>query len=557
MRTALAHSAGRNRKLVNSSLVWALVGCLLLGMTIDRPASAFTPESPEVKRLLDKAVKYLETADDNRLGGKCLIGMVFVKMGKKDDHPKIKAAIDACKAICQGTAADIKEDVYSTGIATVFLCDVDASKYRPEIVKLMGSLELRQRAEGGWGYPLGGAHGDSGDTSMTQYAVLASWSCYRNDVGNISQDSVERVCNWLLRTQDPSGGFGYQGVDPGVGRFTRVNQHEVKNSLSAAGAGSLYICADLLKFKVLADAVEKSDEIPEVLELVEEGNAKVNKGPITEKVPSKVMMKGLSDTNAWFARNYKIDQGSWNLYHMYALERYMSFRELADNIKDEEPKWYNDGVRHLTKTQTERGTWEAQCGESVDTAFGALFLMRSTKKAIQKSLKKFGDGQLTGGRGLPTNAAEVAVKHGKIVNAASASAQLEDLVALLEEGEGSSFEYLTNNPEEFKLAEDETQRKEQVLRLRRLVAASAYESRLVAVRALGRSRDFESVPSLIYALTDPDARVVREADTSLRYIARRFGESKLPSKLSDDDKKALAAEWTKWYASVRPDADIK
>ena len=290
---------------------------------------------------------------------------------------------------------------------------------------------------------------------------------------------------------------------------------------------------------------------------MEDGHKQENQGPIAEKVPSKIMMKGLADANGWFARNYKIDQGSWNLYHMYALERYQSFRELAENIKDEEPKWYNDGVRHLTKTQSDRGTWEAQCGEAVDTAFGALFLMRSTKKAIQKSLKKFGDGQLTGGRGLPTNAADVTVKHGKIVNAASASAQIEDLVALLEEGEGSSFEYLSNNPEEFKLSEDPAVRKEQVLRLRRLVTASAYEARVVAVRALGRSRDFDSAPSLIFALSDPDPRVVREAETGLRFMARRIGSSKLPAKLNEDDKKSLTAEWTKWYASVRPEVDIK
>ncbi|HTN75132.1 MAG TPA: HEAT repeat domain-containing protein, partial [Pirellulaceae bacterium] len=244
------------------------------------------------------------------------------------------------------------------------------------------------------------------------------------------------------------------------------------------------------------------------------------------------------------------------LYHMYALERYQSFRELAENIKDDEPKWYDEGVRHLSRTQSPQGTWETQAGAAVDTAFGALFLMRSTKKSIQKSLKKFGDGQLSGGRGLPTNAAEVTVKQGKVVSAAAASAKIEDLVTMLEEGEGSKFEYLVNNPEEFKLSDDETLRRDQLLRLRRLVTASTFETRLVAVRGLSRARDFESVPSLIFALSDPDPRVVREAESGLRFIARKFGPSQLPLRFSEQDQQAVVRDWTKWYAAVKPDVEL-
>jgi hypothetical protein len=520
-----------------------------------RTCLALTPESPEVKAAIDKGVKFLETSDDQRLGGKCLIAMVFLKKGFKDDHPKVAAAVEACKATCQKVAAEIKEDVYSTGIAIIFLCECDASKYRPEIVKLMESLELRQRKEGAWGYPPGGAHPHSGDTSMTQYAVLATWSAYRNGI-EVSQESVERVCNWLLRTQDPSGAFGYQGVDPGEGNFTRVQQSEIRNSLCAAGAGSLYICADILRFKTIAVADDKAaSDLPPAFELVDDDKKKIDKGPVTERVPSKVMMRGLADANGWMARNYKIDQGGWNHYYLYALERYQSFRELADNIKEEEPKWYNDGARLLIKTQGETGFWNSNSGDAVDTSFSVLFLMRSTKKTIQKTLKRFGDGQLSGGRGLPTDASSVTVKQGKVVGSAIAG-QIDDLVAVLEEAEGASFEYVTNNIEELKLAEDEATRQQQVVRLRRLASAGPFESRLAAVKLLARSRDFDSVPVLIYALTDPDARIVRQADAGLRFMARRFGPSTLPDKLTEDHKKAAAESWSTWYTSIRPDAEV-
>jgi hypothetical protein len=190
----------------------------------------------------------------------------------------------------------------------------------------MQSIERRQKPGGGWGYPPGGAHGETGDTSMTQYAVLATWTSYKSGL-DPSKESIEAVCNWLLRTQDPSGAFGYQGRDPGEGKFVRLDQAEIRNSLCAAGSGSLYICADLLMFKAFADPTKQADaELPPALVLVEEGKEKIAKGPITDRVPANVMQRGLADANAWMTRNYKIDQGQWNLYHLYALERYQSFR---------------------------------------------------------------------------------------------------------------------------------------------------------------------------------------------------------------------------------------
>lgn len=532
-----------------------VLGVCLYGLAFVPAASAFNSESPEVKQLLQKAFAYLETADDHRLGGKCLIGMAFLKKGEKETHPKVAAAIEACQKAARSEVAEIKDDIYSTGIAVVFLCECDPSKYRPEIMRLLESLELRQREAGGWGYPPGTGHGETGDTSMTQYAVLATWSAYRNNI-EASQDSVERVTNWLLRTQDPSGGFGYQGKDPGDGKYVRVEQSPMRNSLSAAGAGSLYICADILRFKSIVDGAKQAEsDLPPALVLVQDDKVQGARGPITERVPKTVMMRGLQDANAWMARNYKIDQGQWNLYHLYALERYHSFRELAEGIKEDEPKWYNDGVRHLMKTQAENGTWDSNCGAPVDTAFGVLFLMRSTKKAIQKSIKRFGDGQLVGGRGLPSDASSVTVKHGKVVGAAIAG-QIDDLVAVLEDGKGSAFEYVTSNVEEVKLADDEATRKQQIVRLRRLVGSGPFEARLAAVKMLARTRDLESAPSLIYALTDPDARVVREADAGLRFMARRFAPSTLPETITDADKRAAVDVWNKWYLSIRPEAEV-
>ena len=86
----------------------------------------------------------------------------------------------------------------------------------------------------------------------------------------------------------------------------------------------------------------------------------------------------------------------------------------SDPKAEKEPKWYNDGARFLIKTQADDGSWTSQCGVVPDTAFGVLFLLRSTKKSIEKAYT-YGDGTLVGGRGLPKDTDLVEVRGGQVV----------------------------------------------------------------------------------------------------------------------------------------------
>jgi len=78
--------------------------------------------------------------------------------------------------------------------------------------------------------------------------------------------------------------------------------------------------------------------------------------------------------------------------------------------------------------------------------------------------------------------------------------------------------------------------------------------RLVAVRALGRSADYDSIPSLIYALTDPDPKIVRASNDGLRFIARKIEGYSLPDKYTENDRQGLIKRWKDWYKSVDPAA---
>ena len=70
-----------------------------------------------------------------------------------------------------------------------------------------------------------------------------------------------------------------------------------------------------------------------------------------------------------------------------------------------------------------------------------------------------------------------------------------------------------------------------------------------------RCARLDYVPTLIYALTDPDRRVVREARDGLRFVSRRFKGFGLDDNFDDDRQRDQAVDrWKTWYRTVRPDA---
>ena len=80
------------------------------------------------------------------------------------------------------------------------------------------------------------------------------------------------------------------------------------------------------------------------------------------------------------------------------------------------------------------------------------------------------------------------------------------------------------------------------------------EVRLLAVRALGRTGNLDYVPSLLYALTDPDRRVVLEARDGLRFINRSFQGYGPPDDFNEQQRFDAIDAWKNWYKSLRPSA---
>lgn len=551
----MIHS-GWLKKFVCSTLVG------LLGLSVGawgETASAFSPESPEVRAMVEKALGPISRSTDIRLGAKCLRALCFLKyykLVKKDAEAKtaqpIIDAVNACAgAKVESDVADVIGGVsnYSLGIALMYLCEHDPVGNRQLIERYVAELLRRQKSHGGWGY----AGEPTGDTSQTQYAVLGMWMAQKVAKIQIPIEAQESCAGWLMRTQDPSGGWGYQGVDPGV--MTRVEQSRTTQSLSAAGCGSLYILADLLQ---VTDSASQQKERPgpfkQIEDVAKSGPAK--KGPLTRKLEPAMINSYLALGDSWFRNNYKFVPDASHLhYSMYARERYESFKDLAAGEWTKEPQWYNDGVRLLQKSQQKDGSWQGQDTSDIATSFAVLFLLRSTQRILD-TITDLGSGEQRGGISFPEDVANIQEDgDGRIVDK-NFQGSIDQVLAILAKGDSPEVLNIVASSKSLKLDGDVTRRESQIEQLRKVVSAGEPDFRLAAVRLIGKARGLANVPTLLFALTDPHTPVVIEADLALRFVSRKTEGVGLPSEPTGDDIKAAQAAWKAWYLSVKPDAEL-
>jgi hypothetical protein len=535
LRRQAIRSARRGN--VAAWLSWVLLGCLSASVS---PVAAYTPESPEVLEVVDKGLKFLESQTHDEVGGKCLIALAFHKRGMSQGHPKIQEAIEACRQ----SVNEEKQRSYLYGkcIAIIFLTELDASAHRDLINSYVAQLKDHQREHGGFGYQ--GI--PTGDTSQTQYAALAYWELLNHGISP-DADSVQRCLNWLMRTRDPSGVWGYQGIDPG--NFNLVEQPDKPGrSMSAAGMSGTLILGNLVGLlkPPHAEAVA-AEEIPSAVKRVEKQGEKRAPSLPAGNVERERLMETVKAGRAWFDKNFAYEVDEYESYYFYSVERVRSFMEYLDGEIEEEPEWYNEGFKLLKESQGADGSWNDHSGSACATAFSVLFLLRSTQKSIEASL---GEGTLVGGRGLPSDLSKLRLRGGKLV-VEQKPTEVDQLLGMLDESNSGALDNLLDNPAALSVGDVDPS---DARRLQQVIKSGPAAARLLAVRALAKLRSIDSAPTLIYALTDPDRRVVREARDALRSISRNF-EGFGPSDNFDEAEQSAAVErWKAWYQTVRPDA---
>ncbi len=545
---------------------YCLVLCLALFLF---PASSvysqYTPEHPEVKEMVERGVAFLEGGPTQTRssqwgpGSASLVGLAVYKVRNDSEHPLVQRGLAAAKSIADNVNNDafVRSDekiVYYASVAAILLASVDVDRYRSECTILRDFLLRVQRPYGAFGY-LEGSNRERGDTSQTQYGMLALWTLDQLGVP-VKTEAVEQLATWLQSTQDPSGGFGYQGI---MGRGQLVTQDGVTTSLTMAGLCSVLIAGDFLGFyrNRLADA-EDEDVPRSLVRVFDEGEKGFRRrASMTREQVDPTVERGV----AWMSKNpfTRASASGWNYYARYSEERMESFLEIARGRTVKSPPWYNRGVEDLKKFQDESGGWGLKQDSDatppqVCTSFAILYLIRSTQKAIGN----IHEGVMPGGRELPDDPSSLLVVDGKIIDKNKVDS-LDDMLKSLEAENASNVPDLVVT-DRLKLEKDPKKRSDQLSRLARLVTAGDFQARRVAAKLLGRGDDLGMVPYLIYALGDPDPLVPKYAEASLRVLSRRLSTRYLPDiEITEDrvysptEKKLAQEKWKEWYLSVRPD----
>ncbi len=533
-------------------LCFGLIAFSFTALTEQTAAQNYSPEHDKVQAMVKRGAEFLvksQSRENSYDGGKtALVAYTLLKVTGDPDLPRVKEGVQTALQMARSLRSSRFSEsvVYSISVAAVLLAEADPVAYRSELETILSWLVSVQKPHGGFGY----LEKPTGDTSQVQYAMLALWTLYKAGL-DVPPATVEGAIRYLAATQDPSGGWGYQGVIPtGPGR---TQQAQVTKSLSTAGSCSILIAGDILGFyRQLKRGNDEEDGIPDAFvrtdTLKKRGDPKrditLKRDDIDSNIDDAVQYQGRVDFNS----------GYFYYYWRYSQERYESFLEVRNAKQNKSPAWYNKGVTELASLQEPNGAWtQAKKADYTDddicTCFAMLFLIRSTQKAIGK----INEGLLAGGYGLPDDVSSVRRIGDRIVNDAETS--VENLLELMESESTGNVE-VGLLPENLKLSKDPSERKEQVARLSRLLIANDYKSRQLAAKLLGRSEDLDQAPELIYALLDSNDLVPMIAEESLRLLSRKLTAGSLKQQPTVEQKKAAFRYWKEWYLGLRPDYEF-
>ena len=514
-------------------------------------SDAYTPEDPVVKNMVGKAIQYLNSAQTapNEL---VLVGYTLMKENHNAQNPVVqKALAEAQKYAAKAAREHTSKSNYEAAISALLFCEVDVDKYRSELNTIVEYFNRVQPSHGGYTYPAG----KKGDTSQTQYVILALWTLDIHDF-SIDYSRLQLSMNWQLRVQDPTGGFPYQGERPAGGQL--IKQHEVTESMGYAGGSILLIGGDVLG--MWGDTKTQEDpsliDLPKAIKEIKiDPNAKKKNN--LSRIPNARLVDSCRRMEGWQRANNNKNRmsGQFYYYSCYTEERYQSFSDIAQGqpIADNTP-WYNRIVDELRQKQSADGSWlrTSGIGAPANTCFAVLALIRSTKKALNQAY----GSDTQGGYGFGKDVSNSTLTADGKATQPSAAQSMDNMLKLLE---ASGADKLDGQAlaENMKLSRDPKKRANEIDQMERILRGSqSYQARRVAARVLGTADSFDVVPTLIYALSDPDQEVPRFARDSLRFISRKFEGFDMPDVLDEASRLNGELAWQDWYKTVRPDYEF-
>ena len=142
--------------------------------------------------------------------------------------------------------------------------------------------------------------------------------------------------------------------------------------------------------------------------------------------------------------------------------------------------------------------------------------------------------------------------------------EIEHLKSLLFKGLGDDKDFEVKVKKGDLLSVAEARRQAETKRLRKIVRSGSVDKRIASVKVLAKRKpDDSTISLLIYAMTDPDYRVVNAAHQSLCFFSRKldgFGLKRLKNNVELKKRKAnvnaTVFRWKRWYRKLRPNVQF-
>ena len=557
----------------------------------------YTPDSPEVKQMADRAAAYLTNARMNNVRYEAVGALAVVQHSKRynasipKDNALVKRAIGSILAKFpdaenfDGSSILEEDEMYYPSVALILLCEVDSQKYKNQIKQILKMFKNRQRPNGSFTYS---HEPNSADTSQTQFVALGMFVAKHHGFG-FEPSMAKRALQWIVASQQAGGIWIYKldtsGSENDPGKPSANSTSTL--SMQAAGLGTAYLLADVLQLskrvKSMSKALNKSSiGLPKTVSIYVppvDGDDELLKkeGPLAQFDRGR-LNTATGAGNRRLESTFSVEPSNWTFYYLYAVERYAYFREQKEGDLGEGviANWYDSTIDYFLEEQEGNGGFPRNPREpsELGTSFALLVMVRSSEVI---NLPKR-DSQLEGGVGLES---DVTLRRiGNRLEKVDVTRNLSDLLSMMkEDATQEQLQELSGKLKEqiveFRNKSDKDRGQIKAF-LQSMVSAKNYFRRLIAIRFLAGEQDMDNVPALIYALGDPDMRICLEAHDGLRLISRKIDSISIsddarknakrdPSALAKDieaesltrsEFTALKRQWTEWFLKIRPDAEL-
>lgn len=515
-------------------------------------------ENPTAQLIIQRASPVLasKVAADERPGYVAMCTLALLKSGMPKTRPEIADALRKLSARVTGTFYNAAEgedkSVYEAAALLIMFANADPEAYKKQVEYLATFIISKQTSSGSWGYVVHAGQPGSGDTSLTQFALLGLWEATNLEI-TINPNVFDRAATWLLRTQRSSGGFTYQ---PGTA------EREPTVSLTAAGTGSLLICqSQLSKVRTPRDQ-EKIGNKPKsklLISLDENGDEVTESSQNQTRGMSTSMddlRRGIQRGMGWLSANFGVEQmyGETPFYALYSIERVASLNDVEVLGTK---AWYDIGLNYINSHMSPEGMFDSQYGPNVNTAWAILFAARSTRDSIQKAEKRrLGAANMLGGKGLPKNLNDLVIRAGRVGVSPMTGAVEGMLEALADpklQGDPAAIEAGLMNAYSL---QGEAALKPHKDRLIRLSRSPDPQLRVISVWCLSRMNDRSVMPLILEALEDADDPVAIEAGKGLQFLSRRLASygpeitDSADRSAANEIKRASARAWREYFAGA-------